>query len=95
MRAAHEHVRRASEAVWGGLERAPQGDADARRPRQHSHHPVAPVARPGARAGRIAPPPSPPRTPHPVADVLTLELMPCFTRGRVGALRGRHTTTTY
>ena len=67
---------------------------------QHSH-PQRPALLPRRPRGtpwrtcRPHRPPSPPRTPHPVADVLTLELMPCLTRGRVGALRGRHTTTTY
>ena len=37
---------------------------------------------------------STPSTPHPVDDVPTFELVPCLTRGRVGALRGRHTATT-
>ena len=67
---------------------------------QHSH-PQRPALLPRRPRGtpwrtcRPHRPPSPPRTPHPVADVLTLELMTCLTRGRVGALRGRHTTTTY
>ena len=67
---------------------------------QHSH-PQRPALLPRRPRGtpwrtcRPHRPPSPPSTPHPVADVLTLELMPCLTRGRVGALRGRHTTTTY
>ena len=73
----------------------PRGDHD-----QHSHttRPALPPRRPPRSPWRTCRPHrllSPPSTPHPVDDAPTLELMPCLTRGRAGALRGRHTATTY